>query len=114
MHELALVEELVGIVERSADGRDVRVVRVRRATTIPDGVLEQSWTMLTEGGPLAEATLEVAPFDIRLACACGFDGPLGHDDIVPGSLAVCPSCGAISALPPEPELQIVEIVVATD
>jgi Zn finger protein HypA/HybF involved in hydrogenase expression len=113
VHEVALVEELVGIVERSADGRVVERVRVRRATTIPDGVLEQAWTMLTTEGPLADAVLEVEPFDIRLACACGFDGPLGHDDIVPGALAVCPSCGALSALPPEPELSILEIRVAT-
>lgn len=113
MHEVALVEELVGIVERSADGRPVEGVRVRRATTIPDGVLEQSWTMLTEGGPLADAVLEVEPFDIRLACACGFDGPLGHDDIVPGALAVCPACGALSQLPRQPELEVVEIRLAT-
>lgn len=113
MHEVALVEELVGIVERSADGRVVESVRVRRATTIPDGVLEQAWTMLTTGGPLADAVLDVEPFDIRLGCGCGFDGPLGHDDIVPGAVAICPSCGALSPLPPEPELAILEIRVAT-
>ncbi len=112
MHEVALVEELVGIVERSADGREVRRVRIRRATTIPDGVVEQAWMMLTEGGPLADAALEVEPFEIRAACPCGFDGPLAHDDVVAQGIATCPACGSVITFPPTPELAVVELEVA--
>ena len=88
MHEVSLVAGLVEVVERSAAGRPVEVVRVRSATTIPDDVLRQAWAVLTAGGPLADAALESEPFEIRIACPCGSDGPVGHDDIVGGSMAV--------------------------
>lgn len=49
-------------------------------------------------GNLVGATLETEPVDVTLRCSCGFDGILGHDDLVGGSMAVCPSCGDISGL----------------
>jgi hydrogenase nickel incorporation protein HypA/HybF len=113
VHEVGLVAEVVEVVERAAGGRPVERVRIRRATTIPEDVLEQAWTMLVEGGPLAGAVLEVTPFEIRAACACGFEGPLEHDDVVAQGIATCPSCGAVVTFPPTPELEIVEIVAAT-
>jgi hydrogenase nickel incorporation protein HypA/HybF len=111
VHEVSLVAELVEAVERHADGRPVRAVRVLHATTIPDDVLRQAWDMLVDGRPLAGAVLEAEPFDIRLRCRCGYDGPLGHDDLVGASLAVCPSCGEASPVPPTPELELLEVAL---
>lgn len=68
--------------------------------------------MLTGGGAFADATLDLEPFEIRIACPCGSDSPVGHDDLVGGSFAVCPSCGELVAYPPTPELELLEVHVS--
>ena len=109
MHEVSLVAELVeAVLERSGD-RPVHLVRVRRASTVPDDVLRQAFEMLTVDGPLAAATLEAEPFDVRLACPCGFDGALGHDDMIGPGQAVCPSCSELREVLETPELELVEV-----
>ncbi len=114
MHEVSLVAELVDLVEARAGGRPVGLVRVRRATTIPEDVLQQAWAMLTDTGPLAHVVLDVEPFDIELQCACGFAGALGHDDLLGGSMASCPACTALVALPPTAELELLEVRAADE
>ena len=69
--------------------------------------------MLTESGNLAAARLEAEPFDISLQCACGFDGPLGHDDVIDNVVAVCPSCGDVSSRARTPELELLEVRIAS-
>jgi Zn finger protein HypA/HybF involved in hydrogenase expression len=109
VHEVSLVAELVDAAVARAGGRPVAVVRVRHATTIPEDVLRQAFDMLVEGSPLAGARLVAEPFDIELRCGCGFAGAAGHDDLVGGSMAVCPSCGEVIALPPAAELELLEV-----
>lgn len=112
MHEVSLVAELVETAAARSGGRPVALVRVRHATTIPVDVLRQAFQMLVEGGPLAGATLDAQSFDIELRCACGFAGAAGHDDMVGGSMAVCPSCAEVVTLPPTAELELLEVRVA--
>jgi Zn finger protein HypA/HybF involved in hydrogenase expression len=113
VHEVSLVAQLVDAAAETAGGAPVSLVRVRHATTIPSDVLEQAWAMLTEEGPLAAATLEAEPFEIRIACrACGYEGPVGHDDVVAPSIASCPSCGGIVTFPPTAEIELVEVRTA--
>jgi Zn finger protein HypA/HybF involved in hydrogenase expression len=112
VHEVSLVAELVEAAEARAGGAPVAAVRVRHATTIPEDVLRQAFDMLTETGPLTGAVLEVEPFDVKLACSCGFAGALGHDDMVGASLAVCPACGEVKELPPTAELELLEVRLA--
>ena len=109
MHEVALVAELVDAAVERAAGRPASVVRVRYATTIPGEMLRQAFEMLTAGGPLEHATLDAEPFDIRLRCACGFDGPLGHDDVIGPEQGICPACGELRALLPTAELELLEV-----
>jgi Zn finger protein HypA/HybF involved in hydrogenase expression len=109
MHEVGLVAELVDAAVERSGGRPVAIVRVRRATTLPEDVLAQAFEMLVPGTPLDGAVLEVEPFDIRLACSCGFDGPLAHDDVIGPSQAVCPGCGELRGLPPTAELELLEV-----
>lgn len=109
MHEVALVAELVDVAVARSGDRPAAVVRVRRATTIPDDVLRQAWEMLVVGTPLGDAILEVTPFEVRLACACGFDGVLEHDDVIGPSQAVCPGCGELRAIAPTAELELLEV-----
>ena len=68
--------------------------------------------MLTEGGRLAEARLEAQAFDVKLKCICGFDGVLGHDDLIGGSVAVCPACGDVSTRQRTAELELLEVRTA--
>jgi Zn finger protein HypA/HybF involved in hydrogenase expression len=112
MHEVSLVADLIDVCLDQAAGRRVEVVRVRHATTIPPDALEQAFRMLTAGGRLAGTALETEPFDVELQCACGFDGVLGHDDLVGGSVAICPSCGLVSTLRRTAELELLEVVTA--
>ncbi len=109
MHEVGLVGELVDAATNRAAGRRADLVRVRYATTIPEDVLRQAWTMLVPGGPLEAATLDAEPFDVPLECSCGFAGPLGHDDVIGPGQAVCPSCSELRSIPVTPELELVEV-----
>jgi Zn finger protein HypA/HybF involved in hydrogenase expression len=112
VHEVALVADLVDAATARSGGVAVGAVQVRYATTIPEDVLRQAFDMLAADGPLAGATLEAEPFDIRLECACGFSGALGHDDMVGTSVAVCPSCGDVSTPPRTAEIELLEVVAA--
>ncbi|GEM_PF-3343252 len=109
MHEVSLVAELISECQRQAAGRPVTRVRVRHASSIPEPALQQAFRMLTLGGSLSEARLEAEPFEIRLDCGCGFDGALGHDDLISGSVAVCPACGDVSIRSRTAELELLEI-----
>ena len=112
MHEVSLVAELVAECERRASGQPVRLVRVRHASSVPEPALRQAFEMLIEGGELAEATLETETFDVLLQCKCGFAGALGHDDLISGSVAVCPTCGDVSTLRRTAELELLEVRTA--
>ena len=107
-----MVAELIAECERRSAGRTIRLVRVRHATTIPEPALRQAFEMLTEGSILAGATLEAETFPVELQCACGFAGALGHDDLISGSVAVCPTCGEVTILHRTAELELLEVQVA--
>jgi Zn finger protein HypA/HybF involved in hydrogenase expression len=112
MHEVSLVAELVNECERRASGNAVRLVRVRHASSILEPSLQQAFRMLTLGGPLSDARLEAVPFDIELSCGCGFSGALGHDDVIDGSILVCPACGDVSTRRRTAELELLEVETA--
>jgi Zn finger protein HypA/HybF involved in hydrogenase expression len=112
MHEVSLVAELVDACIQRAGGEPVSLVRVRHASTIPETAIQQAFAMLTEGGHLADAKLVTESFDIRLRCACGFDGSLGHDDLIDAAMAVCPACGDVSARTRTAELELLELRLA--
>jgi Zn finger protein HypA/HybF involved in hydrogenase expression len=113
VHEVSLVADLLAECERQAAGRPVEAIRVRHASSIDEATLRQAYAALTAGGALAVTTLEAETFEIRLTCGCGFDGPLGHDDLVSGSVAVCPSCGEVSTLKRTAELELLEVRLAS-
>jgi Zn finger protein HypA/HybF involved in hydrogenase expression len=109
MHELSLVAELVEACTRRAGGAPVSLVRVRCATTIPEGALRESFRLLAAGGPLAAAVLEVEPLHVPRACPCGSTAAPADTDVV-GHLVVCPSCGAVSAHAVTTGLELLEVV----
>ncbi|MDP9467558.1 MAG: hydrogenase maturation nickel metallochaperone HypA [Chloroflexota bacterium] len=109
MHEVSLVADLIAECERRGAGQTIRYVRVRHATTIAEPALRQAFEMLTEGSILAGATLEAETFPVALQCPCGFAGALGHDDLISGSVAVCPACGEVTTLHRTAELELLEV-----
>ena len=112
MHEVSLVAELVEECERRAAGTPVALVRVRHASSIPESVIQQAFAMLTEGGLLATARLEVESFDVRLECPCGFAGVLGHDEVISSSMVVCPECASVQGRPRTADLELLEVAAA--
>lgn len=113
MHEVSLVAELITECERRASGQPVQLVRVRHASSIAEAALRQAFQMLTENTDMAAATLDAEIFEVALRCACGFAGALGHDDLIGGSVAVCPVCGDVSALHRRAELELLEVRTVT-
>lgn len=109
MHEVSLVAALLDAVEREAAGRPVKTVSVRHASSIPEASLRQAFQMLTADGPFAASALATSSFDVQLACPCGFAGPLGHDDLIGGATAVCPSCGDVSSVLRTAELELLAV-----
>jgi Zn finger protein HypA/HybF involved in hydrogenase expression len=109
VHEVSLVADLITECERRAAGQQVQLVRVRHASSIAEPALRQAFRMLTENGSMAEATLDAEMFEVALTCGCGFAGALGHDDLIGGSVAVCPACGDISLLRRTAELELLEV-----
>ncbi len=108
-----MVAQLVDVAAARSGGRAVALVRVRYASTVPEDVLRQAFEMLTAEGPLASSALLTEPFEVRLACPCGFDGALAHDDVIGPGQAVCPRCGELRGYPPTPELELLEVRLAT-
>jgi Zn finger protein HypA/HybF involved in hydrogenase expression len=113
MHEVSLVAALLDAVGREAAGRPVQAVSVRHASSITEASLRQAFEMLTADGPFGAVDLTTSSFDVRLACPCGFDGPLGHDDLIGGAVAVCPRCGDVSTVMRTAELELLEVTVGT-
>jgi Zn finger protein HypA/HybF involved in hydrogenase expression len=109
VHELALVADLVEAAVARVEGPKAHRVVVRYASTIPADVFEQAWAMLTAGGPLDGAELDASQVPVRLACPCGFDDALGHDDVIGPGQAVCPTCSELRSFPVRPELELVEV-----
>lgn len=109
VHEVSLVAELIAQAELRSAGRPVQLVRVRHASSIAEPALRQAFRMLTVGSNLANATLDAETFAVELRCGCGFAGPLGHDDLISGSIAVCPACGDVSTRPRTAELELLEV-----
>jgi Zn finger protein HypA/HybF involved in hydrogenase expression len=109
MHEVSLVAELITECERRSAGQPVQLVRVRHASSITGPALQQAFRMLTEGSGMADTTLEAETFEVVLSCGCGFVGALGHDDLIGGSVAVCPACGEVSTLRRTAELELLEV-----
>lgn len=112
MHEVSLVAELVSECERLSSGQAVRLVRVRHASSIQEPALRQAFQMLTIDTGLSGARLETVTFDIELTCACGFNGVLGHDDVIARSVVVCPACGNVTTQRRTAELELIAMEIA--
>jgi len=112
MHEVSLVADLISESERRSAGQPIQLIRVRHASSIDEATLQQAFRMLIEGGPNAAAKLQAESFDVTLQCTCGFSGVLGHDDLIGGSVAVCPACGNISTRTRTAELELLEVRTA--
>ncbi|MEX1172369.1 MAG: hydrogenase/urease maturation nickel metallochaperone HypA [Chloroflexota bacterium] len=112
MHELSLVADLLDAATLRADGAAVTRLRVRHASSLPEDALRQAFQLVATGGPFADVALDTEPFAVGLTCPCGFDGALGHDDVISPTLVACPSCGDVHARSRTAELELLEVVTA--
>jgi hydrogenase nickel incorporation protein HypA/HybF len=97
MHELSIASSIVEIagehVRRGGGGRVARVtLRIGRLSCVHEDALRYSFDLVTEGTPLANATLAVIEVPVRIWCAiCQAVVEL------PGiQRFACPACGHLS------------------
>ncbi len=110
MHELALAQEILNIVEQhvpSASVPDVRSVRVRVGSlsgVVPDS-LDFCFTAIVGGTPWQSTRLEIEKVAATAACrACSTSFPI--EDMA----FACPSCGSADVnLASGMELQVLEV-----
>jgi hydrogenase nickel incorporation protein HypA/HybF len=91
MHELALAQAVVSIVERHAEGRRVASVEVAvgRLRQVVVDALAFSFELVAQGTPVEGAEFHVEVIPIVIACdACGAETPV---DTFP---LACGRCGA--------------------
>jgi len=112
VHEVGLVADLIDACLAEAGDAPVERVVIRRASTTSEDAIRQAFAMLTAGGPLGGARLDAELMPVRLACGCGFDGPIGPDDDAGGGVLVCPGCGAIHRGPRTAEIELLAVEIA--
>ena len=116
MHELSIASSIVEIVgehARREGGRRVASVtlRIGRLSCVHEDALRYSFDLVTEGTPLAGATLAVIEVPVRIWCAlCEAEVEL------PGiQRFACPACGHLSGdIRAGRELDIESIQIAAD
>lgn len=108
MHELALMERLVDVVEAQAFDGKITVVRldVGRLTCVATEALTFCFDVVAQGTALAGARLEIRRIDGQAECrACGLEGPIGS------AFEACP-CGSFDLrITSGEELELREIEV---
>jgi Zn finger protein HypA/HybF involved in hydrogenase expression len=96
MHEYAVVEDLVELIQdraRKKGSPAVRRIHLRRDSTFAEGPLRQAFALLTEHTPLQSARLEIEELMVQRTCAvCGQPHTIRADDLM-GHVFVCPDCG---------------------
>ena len=72
MHEFGLCEDILGAVERRADGRRVTGVRVRVGAQhrVSEPALAQAFSMVAQGSVADGAALDVVPVPAHVRCRC--------------------------------------------
>ena len=116
MHELSLATSIVEIagehVRQQGGGRVTSVtLRIGRLSCVHEDALRSSFELVTEGTPLAGASLVVIEVPVRIWCpACEAEVEL------PGiQRFACPSCGHLSGdIRAGRELDIESIRIAAD
>jgi hydrogenase nickel incorporation protein HypA/HybF len=116
MHELSIASSIVEIVgehaRREGGGRVASVtLRIGRLSCVHEDALRYSFDLVTEGTPLAGATLAVIEVPVRIWCAlCKAVVEL------PGiQRFACPACGHLSGdIRAGRELEIESIQIAAD
>jgi len=91
MHELSVIQSMMGIIERYANGREVEkvVVRVGKMSCIDAHFLKDSFDVFKEGTICENATIEILETDIKVKC---FD--CGKESKIEGKKFLCHFCGS--------------------
>lgn len=109
VHEVALSNQLAGVVRRAAGGRRVTGVHLKIGAlrqVVPE-TLRWAWGFVIDGTDLADAELEVEWIPLVIECANG------HVTEVTGQLDLtCPECPAKTTIVGGEEFTVVDIEVA--
>jgi hydrogenase nickel incorporation protein HypA/HybF len=89
MHELAIADAIVALVDRHAAGRRVAKVEVKvgHLRQVVPSALEFAFELVARGTPAEGAELEIEAVPARITCrSCGAESPAAEFPFV------CPSC----------------------
>jgi hydrogenase nickel incorporation protein HypA/HybF len=116
MHELSIATSIVDIAWEQArqqgGGRVTGVtLRIGRLSCVHEDALRSSFDLVTEGTPLAGASLAVIEVPVRIWC-----GPCNAEFELPGiQRFACPACGHLSGdIRAGRELDLESIQIAPD
>ncbi|MBB2910946.1 hydrogenase nickel incorporation protein HypA/HybF [Streptosporangium becharense] len=90
MHEFGIAEAILAAVEKRADGRRVRRVRVRAGALlrVTEPMINQAFSMVADGSVADGARVELVVVPVTLTCrSCG------RSTASADPFAVCPGCG---------------------
>jgi len=96
MHEMSIVESILGILREEMvkhDGKKLRKVTLKngRLAGVVTEALEFAWEALIPGGEFDGAELEVIEVPVKVACGeCGEEFSPEHNRCMP-----CPRCDAL-------------------
>ncbi|MEI7826314.1 MAG: hydrogenase maturation nickel metallochaperone HypA [Euryarchaeota archaeon] len=97
MHEFGIATEIVNVVKETVASQPVKrlisvTVEVGQLAIVNPEQLKFCFEIITEGGPLEGAEMNVETIPAVAKCKCGFEGALGDEDYV------CPKCGGMYEL----------------
>jgi hydrogenase nickel insertion protein HypA len=126
MHELSLMQNLIEDVVAGLRARGIERAGAVEAVRLTVGTLEihstesfrQAFEVATLGTPLEGAALQLTVRPARLVCcACAAESAVGADEAdghVSLPVAVCPKCGAVSAVEGGRGVEPIELTLRAD
>ena len=116
MHEYgvteAIMKRLLQQLQREKVSKVVSV-RFKRSSAFSEEVLRQTFTILSDGTPLAGAELIVEVAVLRVTCACGLESQVDSEYLV-GHTFICPSCGAVREIAEAHDLELIEVIAEAE
>ena len=116
MHEFGVTEAIIKrLLQQLQREKVLKVVSVRfkRSSAFSEEVLRQTFSILSDGTPLAGAELIVDVAVVHVACACGLDSQVNSENLV-GHMFICPNCGATKEIAEAHDLELIEVIAEAE
>lgn len=116
MHEFGIVEGIVSSVLPQLEAQGVKhiaQVHFRRGSAFNEDALRQAYQATTAGTALEGAALLIDTVNLDYNCVCGYQQVITSDDLE-GHMFICPKCGAVHEVDEAHDLELLEIIAASN